>query len=88
MAKKLQHHHLFHFVLLLAILALSIALIATFRYHPQEQIYIVLALGCFYVIWGAMHHDRERNLHPQILLEYIAIATLGSAILISIITKL
>lgn len=88
MAKKLKHHHIFHFILLMILLALGGSTIIALRYHIREQILTTLGIGAFYVIWGIMHHDRENDLHPKIVAEYIAMALLGCVILISVIVKL
>lgn len=88
MSRQLKKHHIFHFILLMIILAMGCSLIMALRFHIKEQIYTVLGIAAFYVIWGIMHHEREKDLHPKIILEYVCMALLGSTVLISIILNL
>ncbi len=41
-----------------------------------------------YLAWGIIHHARRGDLHPKIVLEYLALAILGITIVISVAKNL
>jgi len=65
-----------HFLALLTLLSLGLALFLFFNYHRQVQIGIVIVLGAAYVLWGIIHHSLKRELNLRIILEYLAVAFL------------
>lgn len=44
--------------------------------------------AAFYLAWGIIHHSRRGDLHPKIVLEYLGLAVLGIAIVISVVKSL
>lgn len=60
----------------------GIYVLAIFRYQSTPK-FILLATIIFaiiYVIWGTVHHVRNKNFHGKIVLEYFLVALLGVAI--------
>lgn len=47
-----------------------------------------IILGAGYVLWGVLHHWRRGDLHPKIVLEYLGLAILGVAAVISVVRNL
>ncbi|GAJ16360.1 unnamed protein product, partial [marine sediment metagenome] len=71
-----------HYLALMAILSIGLGLFLYFGYNRQVQIGIVIALSAAYVVWGIFHHSLKKELHLKIILEYIAVATLASIVVI------
>ncbi|MEK7565587.1 MAG: hypothetical protein AAB506_00905 [Patescibacteria group bacterium] len=72
----------FDFILLAIILSLGLYGLYYFRFLIQSQIIISLFLGLAYIFWGIFHHWCQKDLHPKVVLEYIAISVLVVFILI------
>lgn len=51
-----------------------------YLYWPDYRLWLSLAMGLSYFIWGMLIHKRE--LHWQIVLEYFSLALLGISLLI------
>lgn len=51
-------------------------------------VYALLLGVCAYLIWGITHHWHRGDLHPKIVLEYLGIATLGTAIVLGVLNLL
>lgn len=56
------------------------ALGGAYLYWPANRLWLSLAMGLAYFIWGILIHKRE--LHWQIVLEYFSLALLGISLLI------
>jgi hypothetical protein len=41
---------------------------------------VAAAIAVVYLGWGIIHHTRRGDLHPKIVLEYLALAILGVVI--------
>lgn len=79
--------HLVHFLSLFAIIGVSLWGLLMFNYDKNMQTAIVFALGVSFVTWGVVHHYIHDDLHPKIVLEYIATAALGTVVLLTIIWR-
>lgn len=79
--------HLAHYFSLTAILASALWGIYSFYYDPVFQTAIAVSLGIAFVMWGITHHHIHGDLHFKIVLEYIATAVLGVAVLLVIIWR-
>lgn len=79
--------HLGHYIALLFILSSGAFAFFYFQRFPQAQIVSIFLTASFYVFWGIIHHYLENDLHPRIILEYVAVALLGFLILWSIINR-
>jgi hypothetical protein len=56
-----------------------------FSYDKNFQFAVASATAVGYVFWGIIHHLYHKDLHPETVLEYIAVAVLGVTILYSLI---
>lgn len=79
--------HLAHYFSLAGIVLVSMWGIFSFPYDQGFQSVIAMSLGVAFVFWGLVHHHIHQDLHPKIVLEYVATAVLGVIILLSIIWK-
>lgn len=77
--------HLTHYVSLLGVIIVSLAGLVAFQYDKSFQSAICLSAGIAFVVWGVVHHHIHEDLHPRVVLEYIASALLGVVVLLTII---
>jgi len=62
-------------------LTLILGLLAgAYLYWPAYRLWLSVAMGFSYFLWGILIHKRE--LHWQIVLEYFSLAMLGASLLI------
>lgn len=54
---------------------------------PQMRQESVIGLCIFYFIWGVTHHIVEKDLHIKIILEYLFVALVASALLLSLLWR-
>lgn len=76
MSKKLDFLHSDYLILAFG-LSFGGGAYLVLSHQPSLQIGIVFLTGVFYILWGAIHHAREKDWHYKILLEYILIAALA-----------
>lgn len=48
---------------------------------------LLLGVGA-YLVWGIIHHWHKKDLHLKVVLEYLGLAILGLAIVLSLIKNL
>ena len=51
-------------------------------------VYALLLGVCAYLAWGITHHWHRKDLHLKVVLEYLGIAILGTAVIISVLRNL
>lgn len=51
----------------------------------KEQVFVVVLLTFFYVLWGILHHIIHHNITTKIVIEYIIIGILGMTIILFLI---
>ena len=68
--------HTNHFDYTFLALFAGLTLVALFYFQNQKslQLGILSLFGIFYVLWGAIHHLKDRSFHLKVLLEYILIS--------------
>lgn len=79
--------HLAHYGALGGIFTVSLWGLFAFSYDQSFQSAIAISCAVAFVAWGTIHHHIHGELHPKIILEYIATAVLGIVVLLSIIWK-
>lgn len=77
--------HLQHYVPLVGMLVAGVIGFVVFSYDKTFQTVIVVSMAVGYVVWGLIHHHMHRDLHASVIVEYLAIASLGAVIVISLI---
>lgn len=77
----------YQYFFLVSGLALGLFGFFAFAAYPQLRMAISIAIGIFYFGWGVIHHSLEKSLHIKIVLEYLLIAILAVAVLISLILR-
>ena len=82
--KKLAKH-LKHYLPLFGVLIIGGVGFVNFSYDKQFQAAIVISTALGYFVWGLIHHFLHRDLHIQVVLEYLAIAILGVVVVFSLL---
>jgi hypothetical protein len=87
--KNIRHYskHLPHYLPLLGIFTAGILAFILFSYDKNFQIGVVISVAVAHVAWGLMHHYIHKDLSLDVLVEYIAIALLGLAVLLSVVFR-
>ncbi len=79
--------HLPHYLPLLGILLLGFLGFVSFSYDKEFQAALVISTAVGYLSWGLVHHYIHKDLHTSVIVEYLAIATLGVVVAFSIIFR-
>jgi len=69
--------HPLHYFTLLVVLLVGLWGIFLFTYQPMMQLVILISMSFSYIVWGIIHHTEHHDLHPKIIIEYVAIAVLA-----------
>ncbi|MBI1871935.1 hypothetical protein HYS10_00795 [Candidatus Collierbacteria bacterium] len=77
--------HLGHYILLLTIMLVGIVLVLLTGKNLSLQTGVVIFLALSYFTWGLFHHALEKELHLEIILEYILFAALGAGTILGVI---
>jgi hypothetical protein len=77
--------HLSHYLSLMGIILGSLAGVIFFPYDKPFQTAVCISAGTAFVVWGIVHHHIHDDLHPKVVLEYIASAALGVVLLLVVI---
>ncbi len=77
--------HLPHYFSLGGILLVSILGFWLFSYDKDFQIAILFSVAVSYIVWGVVHHKLNDDFYPSVLFEYLTIAFLGVAIVLSLL---
>jgi len=65
----------------------AIVAFAVFSYDRSFEILISIVVAVFYVAWGIIHHHLHHDLYPEVIIEYIVVATLGLVTLFALIFR-
>lgn len=68
--------HPLHYFTLLVVQLIGLWGIFWFSYQQTMQFIIVVSMAVSYVVWGIIHHEEHKDLHPKIVAEYVLIALL------------
>lgn len=83
--KLKTQRHILHYLLLMIFSLLSIS--ATI-YLPNQKIIkasIIIIFSLFYFLWGIFHHTIEKDIHPEIVLEYLLFSLLGAGSILAVL---
>ncbi len=73
--------HVFHFVVLFAILVLGVMSFFVVAGNTGLQFLVGVITAIAYVLWGLFHHTVAGDLHKKIVIEYILIAAIAVLLL-------
>ncbi|GEM_PF-431912 len=88
MSKNINRYdHLPHYLPLIGIFTAGILAFWIFSYDKQFQAGVAISLAISHVIWGIVHHHIHQDLSLEIVLEYVAVALFGLAVVLSVIFR-
>lgn len=82
-----KNENLIHYLVLLAILNIGIVAFLFFSYNKLYQLVVVGSMSGMYVLWGIIHHHLSEDLHLKVVLEYLLIALLAMAVVVSLLYR-
>lgn len=80
----MKRHHFTHFLVLFGIFSIAIIGFLLFPSDKQFQKALIIATAFGYFSWGIIHHWVHKDLYFEVVLEYLAIAALGSIITLAV----
>lgn len=80
-------HHIQHYLPLIGVLFAGFMGFNLFSYDKLFQEAIIISVGVAYIAWGVVHHYIHGDFHLSIFLEYVAIATLGVVLIITLVLR-
>ncbi len=83
MKKPLRH--VLQYIVLCLILSSILALLIFFNGNPAIQKVLIIFAGGWYIIWGYVHHYKEKTLDLSIIIEYALYGILGSVLVIGLL---
>ncbi len=78
-----KNYHLSDFLILIIILTTNLGAIYYFRSFSAAKSFFSLFLALTYILWGILHHYRDRDLSMKIILEYAGFGFLIALLLIT-----
>jgi predicted membrane channel-forming protein YqfA (hemolysin III family) len=77
--------HIVDYLLLTILVSAAILLILFFNGNQYYQQLTIIGLSVLYIVWGVLHHLKEKTLQARIVLEYVLFALLGCIIVIGLL---
>ena len=78
-------HKYVQIVVLSVISGLSVFSFLLMNGRRDIQFLIGFAFALAYVLWGILYHMIERDLYPRVVVEYVGVATVGLALLYTVL---
>lgn len=85
MSHKKLASHLPHYFSLFGILIAGLIGMSVFSYSRSLQAGIAVSVAIGYVTWGVVHHLIHKDFYPSVFIEYLSVALLGLAVMLSLI---
>lgn len=79
---KLRH---VHFIVLLLILISGVVTFWGAQGDRSMQMAIGIATAIAYVLWGAIYHVLEGDMHPKVMVEYLLVGAIAIVILATVL---
>lgn len=73
------------YLILTVIVSVAIVLILLFNGSKYIQQVVIIALSILYIVWGMVHHLKEKTFQARIILEYVLFALIGSILVIGLL---
>lgn len=83
----MKHTNIQHQIILLCILATGLTAFYYVRSNTMLQFIIGSATSVAYVFWGIIHHMIQKDLHLNVVIEYILMATIAIVILATVLIE-
>ena len=82
LAKQLNHY-----LPLIGILLASLWGFSLFSTDKTFKLALSLAVAASYVCWGIVHHYLHKDLHIEVVIEYLAVAFFGLVVIFSVVLR-
>jgi fructose-specific phosphotransferase system IIC component len=69
--------HISHYVVLLCLMVAGLIALTLVPKSTPVQTLILISISAAYFLWGVIHSSLERELHSEILMEYLLYSLLG-----------
>ena len=69
----------------MVVLAAGFLAFDIFSYNTTIQAMVATTTAGAYIIWGVAHHTLHGDLHLSVVIEYVIVAMLGLAIILSLL---
>jgi predicted membrane channel-forming protein YqfA (hemolysin III family) len=76
---------LFDYLILTLLVSVAIILTLYFNGSKYYQQIIIIGLSILYIVWGILHHLKEKTLQARVMLEYVLFGLLGCIIVIGLL---
>lgn len=76
-----------NYLLLGGILIIGFGFYWLFNFNREIQIWITVALGAAYVLWGIIYHAQRGELYFRVVLEYLLVAGLACLLVIYLLLR-
>ncbi len=73
------------YLALTVIVSSAVLLTLFFNGNRGYQQMVIIGLSILYIIWGILHHHKEKTLQARVVLEYVLFAILGSVLVIGLL---
>lgn len=73
--------HLFHFLVLVIIIASGIGMFLLAKGNSTLQLMIGVVTSVAYIAWGIIHHCLQGDLHRKVVIEYVFIGAIATTLL-------
>lgn len=87
MFSKKFFHHLPHYLPIVGVYMAGLMAFVLFSFDRQFQVGVAIAVAASHVVWGIVHHHIHKDLSLEIVIEYLAVATIGLVLLLSVILR-
>lgn len=77
--------HIFHFLVLIAILVIGVWMFFQATGDRSLQLTIGIATSIAYVLWGIIHHQIQGDLHRRVVIEYILLGAIAVLLLMTVL---
>ncbi len=74
-----------HYIPLIGVMLAGTLGIILFSYDQIFQAVLAVVVATCYVLWGLVHHHLHHDLEFNVFVEYLAIASIGLMIIMSVI---
>lgn len=81
--KTKKHFYHYLFLILFCLLAVGSTI-----YLPNQKIIkasIIIVFSLSYFLWGIFHHTIEKDIHPEIILEYLLFSLFGAGSILAVL---
>jgi len=79
--RERSHKHSYYYLLVGLIQVVGLLLVIAAGGNKQIQLTFIVLIAVLYVFWGVIHHKIHHDLHTKIVVEYVAMASLGIALM-------